>query len=242
MNSSSSFKSQLSSLAPGRPLILGHRGAPTELTENTIASFQRALEEGADGVELDVRQTGDGKLVVFHDDLLKSGELLLDHSFVELRKLAGAQDVMIHSLDEVLRELAGKGFLNIELKESGIESAAVDLALAILPSASYVFSSFLPTVVSECRRLAPDVPAIFITDTCRDPERIMQIMENADASGIGLWHKALTPVLAKLFTARELPIFVWTVNDPAEAQKLAELGVAGIITDVPGVLSHSLAR
>jgi glycerophosphoryl diester phosphodiesterase len=240
MNSFSSLKLQVSSFALGRPLILGHRGAPLELTENTIASFRRALEEGADGVELDVRRTGDGTLVVFHDDLLRSGELLMDYSHNELRDLASAQGVTIHTLEEVFRELAGQGFLNIELKELGLEAAAVDLALAHLPPASFVFSSFLPMAVRECRRIAPDVPAIFVTDSCRDPERVFHLLADTDASGLGLWHEALTPAVGAFFTSRDVPLFVWTVNDSAEAKRLAELGIAGIITDVPGEIRKKI--
>jgi glycerophosphoryl diester phosphodiesterase len=221
-------------------LILGHRGAPLELTENTIASFRRALEEGADGVELDVRRTGDGTLVVFHDDRLRSGERLMDYAHTELRDLASAQGVTMHTLEEVFRELAGQGFLNIELKELGIEAAAVDLALTHLPPASFVFSSFLPTVVRECRRLAPDVPAIFITDSCRDPERVFHLLADTDASGLGLWHEALTPAIAAFFTSRDVPLFVWTVNDPAEAQRFAALGVTGIISDLPGLVRSAI--
>lgn len=229
-------------LTPGRPLILGHRGSPLAAAENTLASFQRALAEGADGVELDVRRTGDGVLVVFHDDALRSGEALADFSFAELRDLAHGQGLAFHALDEVLRELGGQGFLNIELKELETATAAVDAALAILPPASYVFSSFLPMVVRECRMRAPDVPAIYITDSCRDPERLFHLLSDMDASGLGLWHEAITPALAQFFHSREVPLFVWTVNDAAEAQRLAELHVVGIITDTPGLMRAALTK
>jgi glycerophosphoryl diester phosphodiesterase len=241
MTSSSSFKFQVSSFALGRPLILGHRGSPTVSDENTLASFQRALADGADGVELDVRRTGDNLLVVCHDDALRSGEALADHSFRELRDIAKTHGLAFHSLEEVLREFGGKGFLNIELKEIETATGAVDEALAILPPASYVFSSFLPRVVTECRRRAPDVPAIYITDSCRDAERLFHLLDQMDASGVGLWHETVTAELAQKCQARDIPVFVWTVNDVTEAQRLAKLGVVGIITDVPGVLKAALA-
>ncbi len=227
-------------LTPGRPLILGHRGSPTHADENTLASFQRALAEGADGVELDVRRTLDSVLVVFHDDALRSGETLAEHSFAELREITTAHGLAFHSLEEVLREIGGKGFLNIELKEIETATAAVDEALALLPAASYVFSSFLPTVVRECRARAADVPAIYITDSCRDPERLYHLLDQMDASGVGLWHEAVTPELANFLHARDVPLFVWTVNDADEARRLASLHAAGIITDLPGMLHDAL--
>ena len=230
------------SLTHGRPLILGHRGSPTEAAENTLASFHRALAEGADGVELDVRRTADGVLVVFHDDALQTGEALADHSFDELREITKTHDLAFHSLHEVLRELGGKCFLNIELKEFETATLAVDESLALLPPASHVFSSFLPMVIRECRQRAPDVPAIYITDSCRDPERLLQLLNDMDASGVGLWHEIVTDALAQFFTAHDVPLFVWTVNDVAEARRLAKLRAAGIITDVPGVLHAALTN
>ncbi|MBU1984691.1 glycerophosphodiester phosphodiesterase [bacterium] len=61
---------------PGRPLILGHRGAPHSAPENSLESFRIALAAGADGIELDVQITGDGVLVAHHDGSLPSGEKL----------------------------------------------------------------------------------------------------------------------------------------------------------------------
>ena len=228
------------SITNGRPLILGHRGSPTEAAENTLASFQRALADGADGVELDVRRTGDGVLVVFHDDVLTSGESLAEHSFDDLREITAAHGLAFHPLEEIFRELGGKGFLNIELKELETAAGAVDLALGLLPPSSYVFSSFLPMVVRECRRRAPDVPAIYITDSARDPERLLALLEQMDASGVGLWHEAVTDQLAQFFTSQHVPLFVWTVNDVAEARRLAKLRATGIITDLPGLLRNAL--
>ena len=241
MSSFSSFKFQISSFALGRPLILGHRGSPTHADENTLASFQRALAEGADGVELDVRRTLDGVLVVAHDDALRSGETLAEYSFAELREITASHGLAFHSLEEVLRELGGKGFLNIELKEIETAAAAVDEALALLPAASYVFSSFLPMVVRECRARAAEVPAIYITDSCRDAERLYHLLDQMDASGLGLWHEAVTPLLAEFLHARDVPLFVWTVNDVDEARRLASLHAAGIITDLPGLLHDALS-
>jgi glycerophosphoryl diester phosphodiesterase len=229
-------------LTPGRPLILGHRGSPTVANENTLASFQQALAEGADGVELDVRRTADGVLVVFHDDALKSGEALADCTFAELHEIAHGQGLAFHALDEVLRELSGKGFLNIELKEIETATAAVDEALEYLPADSYVFSSFLPMVVRECRARAADVPAIYITDSCRDAERLYHLLDQMDASGVGLWHEAVTTELAQFLHAHDVPLFVWTVNDVSEARRLAELHAVGIITDIPGTLRAAIAE
>ena len=72
----------------GRPVILGHRGSPNGAQENTIASFRLALDQGADGVELDVQITSDGVPVVFHDDEFSTGEKVTELSFAEMREVA----------------------------------------------------------------------------------------------------------------------------------------------------------
>ena len=126
-------------VAKTRPLILGHRGAPLLHQENTMAGFRRALDLGADGVELDVMVTKDGEVVVFHDDdverLTGAKGLLAELTWDEVSKLrvqrrlymgkdeSGGGVVMeyereerIPLLAEVLDELAGKMAINVELK------------------------------------------------------------------------------------------------------------------------------
>ena len=75
----------------GGELIIGHRGSPTLITENTISSFQKALDQGVDGIELDIRLCGDGKIVIFHDAeltrLAERPEKIINLSFGELRKI-----------------------------------------------------------------------------------------------------------------------------------------------------------
>src|SRR4051794_36499575 len=100
-------------------LVLGHRGASAARPENTLAAFATALADGADGVELDVRRTLDGVLVVHHDPI---GRV----TYAEL--CAGVpEDRRPPRLEEVVTLVAGRGLLDVELKEAGYEEQALRL-------------------------------------------------------------------------------------------------------------------
>ncbi|MCC6475514.1 glycerophosphodiester phosphodiesterase [bacterium] len=220
----------------GCPVILGHRGSPHHARENTVESFLLALEEGADGVELDVQPTRDGVPVVFHDDELPSGEVLASLTLKDLKDAAQRSNVHVHEVDEVLRVLSGKGFVNIELKHTGLEETCLEIARDIMPQETFLFSSFLPDVVKRIRALASDIPAILIVGENGHLEQTLQVARACDASGIAFYHELIDGALAEFFKREALPLFTWTVNDPVEAKRLIGLGVCGIITDRPGAL------
>ncbi len=202
--------------------------------ENTLHSFECAFAEGADGVELDVRITRDRIAVVFHDDVLPTGEKLAELGFAEL-KLRAAQ-IPIFTLEKVLRHVAGKGYLDIEIKDAELCEIIVPLVRQLLPPDSYVYSSFLTNAIYLCRRLDPQVPAIWIVEDGRYYSQHLEVMEQMDATAYAPWHETLTPEIAREFTSRGIPLVTFTVNEVAQAKRLAELGVVGIISDRPGEL------
>ena len=223
-------------IVSGCPVILGHRGSPHHARENTVESFLLALEEGADGVELDVQPTRDGIPVVFHDDELPSGEVLASLTLNDLKDAARRNNVHVHELEEVLRMLSGKGFVNIELKHTGLEETCLQIAQNLMPAETFLFSSFLPEVVKTVRTLAADIPAILIVGENGNLERTLGVARDCDASGIAFYYELIDEELAKFFRNENLPLLTWTVNDPVEAKRLIGLGVCGIITDEPGAL------
>ena len=225
---------------PGRPLILGHRGSPTRARENSLESYRIALDEGADGIELDVQCTGDGVLVAHHDDTLPSGEKLAEHSYAVLKPLAQKAGYDLTELREVFRLAAGRGVLNIELKQSGFEEAAIQLARELLPRDSFALSSFDGQAVIHCRIFAPEVPAFLIVWGERKVENDLYALKMFHASGVAFESDFLTETLAQEFRAARYPVFVWTVNDVGDARRLAAWGITGIITDIPAELTAAL--
>lgn len=192
-----------------------------------------AIDEGADGVELDVQITADGVPVVFHDEAFATGEKLGDLTFADMREIAHGLRAHVHTLEEVLRDIAGRGFVNIEVKVAGHEAVILNVARKEMPRETFLFSSFLPDVVATFRKLAADVPAIWIVPQEMTLEAALDVVHQIDARGIAFWHEWITPDLAGFFKIHNVPLFTWTVNEPEEFARLSELGVAGIITDEP---------
>ncbi|CAN5566396.1 glycerophosphodiester phosphodiesterase family protein [soil metagenome] len=217
------------------PLILGHRGAPAEAPENTLRAFRLALEHGADGVELDVQPSADGVPVVIHDATLErttgSRGAVAALPWSALRELrAGGEP--IPCLEEVADWAAASGaWLNVELKAVGAEAAS----LAALAQAGVLertlFSSFLPEVVAEVGRLAPEARRYLLTE--RWDANLREIAAEVEAGGICLENRAVTPQALHELAAARLPVVVWTVDEPARIEALLHAGVAALITNFP---------
>ena len=133
-----------------RPLLLGHRGARAvhSIPENTIASFDRALADGCDGFEFDVRLTEDEEAVVCHDAKV-SGYDISRTPAKQLSQLPRLRDVLQRYRDS---------FLDIELKVKGLERILLDLFLRHKPRHGFVVSSFQPGALKSVRALDATIP------------------------------------------------------------------------------------
>jgi glycerophosphoryl diester phosphodiesterase len=161
-----------------RPLVLAHRGALQEAPENTLPAFRLALEQGADGVELDVRLTRDGQPIVFHDATLNRTTdgrgLVARATLSELRRLdAGAMfgpafaGTRLCTLGEALETLSSAKLVNIELKgPSGPGGQLERQVLEAVEEAGardrVVLSSFGPTKLKRLRRIDRQVAAAWL--------------------------------------------------------------------------------
>lgn len=232
------------------PEIIAHRGASRERPENTLAAFRRAMELGADGVELDVRRTGDGLLAVHHDAALPDLGPLCERTLAELREVRPALPTLEESLDACAPML-----VNIEIKNfprdpdhdptERVAAAVVDLLHGRGGHDRVLVSSFSLDTIDRVRALDPAIPTGFLTMPAFDP------VEGAVlAAGHG--HGAVHPFVLALAGERaaavveqahalEVAVNVWTVNDPAELRRLAAAGVDALITDVPDVAREALA-
>src|SRR5262245_15546530 len=147
----------------GVPERIGHRGAPREVVENTLPSFARTLERGANAIELDVHRSSDGVPVVHHDaqigrtiDPSARGRVLAEMTAQEITQVELAPGITSPTLDEVLRLVAGRATVYVELKGLGVEAASI--AAIRETGASCALHSFDHLAVARAKRLAPEIP------------------------------------------------------------------------------------
>jgi glycerophosphoryl diester phosphodiesterase len=240
-----------------RPLIFAHRGACRVAPENTLPAFQAALDLGADGVELDVQYSSDGKLVVIHnptlDETTDGTGRVTAHSFEELRVLdAGARfdprfaGTRIPSLDEVLALLRSKLLVNIELKalDPATFGLGVDVVAAVRAhdmTDQVVLSSFNPLALRKAKQAGPEIECALLLAPDL-PGWMRRELTRRFSRADGLHPEFPMVDTAYLARARKLglPVRVWTVNEEADMRRMIELGVDAIITDVPDVLKALL--
>jgi len=224
-------------------LIIAHRGASRAFNENTLEAFSAAQEMGADWVELDVRRTGDGEVVVHHDHVTADGTVIVETA-------AAALPDHISTLSAVLVACGDMG-VNIEIKsvpeEPDYDAAhpivprVVEVARAHLSMDKVLVSSFDMTAINAVHDLAPNMPTAFLTSESVGAE---VPVGRAVAHGHVAIHpndRIVTPRWVAEAHDSGLAINVWTVDDPARMVELAEMGVEGIITNVPDVAKKTLS-
>lgn len=230
-------------MKPNPPLILGHRGCSGEAPENTMAAFQLALDQGADGIELDIFLSKDGHLVVTHDESLlrltgldrQTRELTLS----ELRRLDFGNGEKIPTLDQVL-ETFGPTFelINIEIKSTGwfsdgIETKLVHLIESLGLQQKILISSFNPLHLLRLKQLRPHWRKGQLIDFS-NPLTSWTIWGNLiGAETINLNQADATPARQAGFMARRHNLIFWTVNDEQRFAELMSWRPYAIITNYP---------
>lgn len=216
-------------------MVLAHRGASATHTENTLDAFVAARAQGADGIELDVRRTADGVLVVHHDALVEDGRAIGETNQADLPDY-------IPTLTEALDVSEGL-CMNIEIKnlpgdpDHVLAPLLVDDLVAMLTQRdladSTLISSFHIDSVDQVRAQAPDLRTGWLV---LEGGAVGSMVERAAAHG----HQAINPhasLVDRGFVERShaagLQVMVWTVDNLDRAQELIDLGVDGIITNTP---------
>jgi len=242
-----------------RPIIFAHRGDFAHAPENTLPSFQQALQKGADGVELDAKLTADGHVIVIHDptvDRTTDGKGRVTSLPLEaVRKLDAGKwfnekftGTKVPLLEEVFAIVGKDKMINIELTNyssprDGLVVKVCELVKRHNNCGQILFSSFFPSNLKIAAQILPEVPRGLL----------------AMPGLVGLWarsfgfmfgdYQALHPHISN--TSREQMqrvhrlkrrVHVWTANKPEEINRLKEWGVDGIITDDPQTAIRALGR
>jgi glycerophosphoryl diester phosphodiesterase len=235
-----------------RPLNIAHRGASAAAPPNTLAAFQKAAELGADGVELDVHLSADGVPVVIHDftvDATTDGTgPVADLTLAQLKRLDAGSTFdpafageRIPTLEEVL-EMEERLFINIELKTPGLRDSGLERAVTALikrcgTGDRVLLSSFNPFSLRRAKRLAPHIPVgLLYASDLPLPLRRAWLAPLAPHEARHPEHTMVDARYMAWARRRGYRVNTWTVDDPEEMRRLIQLGVDGIITNVPDVL------
>lgn len=222
------------------PLIIGHRGAKGHVAENTLPSIAMAMELGVDGIEIDVFLCKSGELVVFHDkklDWLTDAQGYIESlNYDSIKKIKVLGKYKIPTLNEVLKLINGKVFLNIELK--GTETAVPthkqiknELEKGNWTADQFIISSFNWEELKRFRELNKEVAIAILTDA--DPLDALPIAQTVLAQAINPNFKALNENNVKKIQQAGYKVFPYTINKPEDIEKMISLKVNGIITDFP---------
>lgn len=239
-------------LDPDARLVIAHRGNRVRAAENTVDALRQAMELGADALEFDVRISRDGVPVLMHDpsvDRTTNGTGLVGHlTFAELHALdasrsrhAGAQACPVPALEEALdafREIP----LVIEVKELAAAEATADFVrrfgaqdrVVVGSAETSVMRWFYRSGLHCCASMHDAVRWIphIVTGTTPAPPPFEVLSITPAFRGIPIPVSGLARVARRV----GVPTQVWTINSPAQAQRLWKLGIAGIVTDDPALM------
>ncbi len=241
------------------PIILAHRGDLANAPENTLPSFQQAIQKGADGVELDAKLTSDGHVIVIHDttvDRTTNGKgRIQTFSLEAIRQLdAGSwfnekfKGTQVPLLSEVFETVSRDRLINIELTNyatprDGLVDKVCELIKKHGNQKQIIFSSFFASNLKRASQLLPEIPRGLLA---------MPGITGVWARSFGFMfgeYQALHPHISSASREQvqrvhrlKRRVHVWTANTPEEVRRLKDWGVDGIFTDDPQTTVDALGR
>ncbi|MCH8532548.1 MAG: glycerophosphoryl diester phosphodiesterase membrane domain-containing protein [Saccharospirillum sp.] len=226
---------------------IAHRGSPFNAPENTLSAIDAAIAEGADYVELDVRRTRDGVLVLLHDRDLRrvaaDPRTIWQVDYEELREMdvgswfsaefAGEQ---VPTLAEAVERIRGRAGLYLEIKQQPGAPDLVADVIAELEALEMIDQTILAALelsaLQQARQLAPDLRLSMLVHSS------VGSLASLPVDILAMRDALATPQNVRLWRSHGYEVHLWTVNDARDMARLLDIGVDGIITDRPELLSR----
>jgi glycerophosphoryl diester phosphodiesterase len=226
------------------PLIIAHRGDSSRAPENSLEAFRLALAVPVDMIEFDLRMSRDGVLYVMHDKQTgRTADRDINIEQATSREIAGVRlrnGEPVPTLDDVLRLVAGRAGINIEIKSDGA-GAALGRHLFLYRYSGYLMvSSFKEAEVLAARGVMLDLPLAVIYDTFST--RHVATYKSKGFPIVSLRKNTVTEHLARACRAQGVQIFVWTVDDEDEMKRCVAWELDGIYTNKPAELKKVISR
>lgn len=226
--------------------ITAHRGSSLKAPENSLRAVELAVADGADYVEVDVRLTADGEVVLLHDrDLRRTlgvHRRIRDITLQELRRLEATTDTVepIPTLDDALDAVRGRAGLYVEIKALARDPELVSAVIGRLRQRAEVdttvVASTLPAVVRDVAEMEPRLKTTLFA------RYVIGGHYRSVIDALGLHHSQISPPAVSAARRHGYELHTWTVNDPDTMSRLIDAGVDNIITDRPDVLAQLLAE
>jgi glycerophosphoryl diester phosphodiesterase len=219
-------------------LKIGHRGANGYEPENTLISFQKAIEMGADAIELDVHLSSDGHLIVIHDETIDrttNGKGAVNQlTLQQLKSVRINEKHEIPTLKEVFDLVDKHCFINIELKNQDTAEQVVQLIERYISEKNwnhthFLVSSFDWNALQQVRFLNEDIRIGVLTET--DMDLAISFARFIKAEALHPDFQLLTNEYTTKIQEKGIRVFPWTVNKKEDIQKIKSFKVDGIITD-----------
>lgn len=243
--------------------IYAHRGVSAHLPENTLAAFSRAIDLGADGIELDVHLSADGVPVVIHDDTAdrttNGAGSITEFTARQLGLLDAGSGQFVPTLAQVLNLAAGKVRVNIELKDAESAGPVAEVVAGIAGLDWFASSADWSALAALGRK----IPGAKVYPLCVGTlEKLRALLPEGSAGeefagrglaeaidfavhnggeGVSVWEGGLDREDIAAIHDAGLQAWVWTVNDGARARELADMGADGICTDDPAQIQDAAA-
>jgi len=236
--------------------IIAHRGASADAPENTVEAFRLAWQQGADAIEMDLRLTADGQVIVFHDEDLRrmAGDprRVRDMTAAELVGMEVGRSnhgrwsaAQIPLLEAALADVPRGGGVFLELKcdSSMLPSLGKVLSGCGLHGSQITLISFNLQVLAEAKAMMPALNSALIVDwpSVIGFERLMSMATDHGIDGLDVatdWPLD-SPRVARAHE-QGLKVHVWTVDDVRRARELVKAGVDGIATNIPLKMRRAL--
>jgi len=228
-------------------LKIGHRGACGYAPENTLKSFQRAIDLGVDMIELDVQLCKSGELVVIHDDKWKMiwlfGGFVKKMKLKDLKKLDAGEGERVPTLEEVLDLVDRKARVNIELNGPKTAKPVLKLIDEYIKTRGwniddFVISSFSRRELKKARAINPLIQIGFLISRFRLLDHWwMGFAKKIKADFIGPGLKITSKRFIRKAHKHGLRVYVWTVNESTDIERMRKRGADGVFSDFPDKMS-----
>lgn len=235
------------------PCIIAHRGVCKNVPENTLPAFDLAIQNGADAIEFDLRRTRDGVLIAFHDRTLKRltgkhcqvreaqiSDLTYRHLCQVPLGIATSPAYRTSSVctpEEIFSHYKGRTRFHLDLKIAGIETQLISLIQTYGLEEVCELTSKDARVLKRIKQTDPRLTTFLLISS---PHSLLSLIKSslsgkipAEIDGYSIKSCYVTSSLVRRLHRHGKTVYVWTVNSASEVQRMYNLGVDGIITDVP---------